>query len=125
METKQYPETTEQTVDRALVRPPVDIFENQDELLLVVDMPGVQPKDVSVDLDKDVLTIVGKRDWKPGNGGRVVYGEAEAFDYKRVFTVPNTIDADKIKAELVHGVLEVHLPRHERTKPRRITINAA
>lgn len=112
METKNYPENTEQVADRALVKPPVDIFENQDGLLLVVDMPGVKAEAVSIDVDKDVLTIVGKR-------------ERESFDYKRVFTVPNTIDADRIKADLKAGVLEVHLPRHERSKARRIAINAA
>lgn len=124
MDTKHYPESTEQVVDRPLAKPPVDIFENQDELLLVVDMPGVEPRDVSVDVDKDVLTIVGKRNWKPGNGARILFGEVEAFDYKRVFTLPSTIDAEKIKADLQGGVLEVHLPRHEKTKPRRIAINA-
>lgn len=124
MQTKNYPENTEQVADRALVRPPVDIFENQDELLLVVDLPGVQSRDVSIDVDKDVLTIVAKRDWKPGSGARILYGEAEAFDYKRVFTLPNSIDAEKIKADLNGGVLEVHLPRHEKTKSRRIAINA-
>jgi len=123
METKTYPENTEQVADRPLVKPPVDIFENQDELLLVVDMPGVAPDAISIDIDKDVLTIVGKRASAVGQA-RVLFGDADAFDFKRVFTVPNTIDPDKIKADLDAGVLEVRLPRHERSKARRITINA-
>lgn len=124
MDTKHYPENTEQVADRPLARPAVDIFENQDELLLVVDMPGVDARDVSVDVDKDVLTIIGKRNWSPGNGARLLFGEPEAFDFKRVFTLPSSIDADKIMADLRGGVLEVHLPRHEKTKARRIAINA-
>ncbi|MCC6624116.1 MAG: Hsp20/alpha crystallin family protein [Deltaproteobacteria bacterium] len=125
METKTYPETTEPVADRPVVKPAVDIYESADELLLVVDLPGVQPGDVSVDIDKDILTIQAKREGRPNGGARVLAGDTQPFDYKRVFTVPNTIDPDKIKADLVAGVLEVHLPRHEKTKPRRIQIGGA
>ena len=122
METKNLAEATESVADRPTYKPAVDIFENADELLLVVDLPGVQPSGVSVDLDKDLLTIVAKRESRVGDGVRVLAGDPQAFDFKRAFSVPNTIDADKIKADLVGGVLEVRLPRHERTKPRRIQI---
>jgi len=121
MDPKAYSETTEPVADRPVVKPAVDIFESADELLLVVDLPGVQPSAVSVDLDKDMLTIQAKREGRP-IGARVLAGDTQPFDYKRVFSVPSTIDPDKIKADFVAGVLEVHLPRHDKTKPRRIQI---
>lgn len=122
MQTKTYPEATEQVADRPVVKPPVDIFENSDELLLVVDMPGVKGDAVSIDIDKDVLTIAAKRQARTNENARILAGDNQPFDYKRVFTVPNTIDPDRISANFNAGVLEVHLPRHERTKPRRIQI---
>ncbi len=125
MDTKNYTEPTEPVADRPLVKPAVDIFESADELLLVVDMPGVHADGVSIDIDKDVLTISAKRGGRTNGGARVLAGDIQPFDYKRVFSVPATIDSDRIKAELVAGVLEVHLPRHERTKPRRIQIGGA
>lgn len=125
MQPQNTPATHEPVVDTALVRPPVDIFENQDELLLIVDLPGVRADAISVDLDKETLTILAKRaDAMPENA-RVVYGETARWDYKRVFSVPEAVDAEKIRADFKQGVLEVHLPRHERTKPRRITIQSA
>lgn len=128
-------EPHEGVADRPIVKPLVDIFENPDELLLVVDLPGVSAQAIGIDIDKDVLTITAKRDGKPVNGHgqpgsagpsglghRLLAGEVASWDYKRVFTVPNTVDAERVQATYTAGVLEVHLPRHEKTKPRRIPI---
>ena len=114
----------EPAADRAVVRPPVDIFENQDEILLIVDLPGVAADTISIDYDKDALTIQARRSdpVAAAQGARLMYGEAANWDYKRVFTIPTAVDAERIRADFKHGVLEVHLPRHERTKPRRIQI---
>ncbi len=124
MQPKNTPSSHEPVVDRPVVRPAVDIYENQDELLLIVDLPGVRSDAISVDLDKETLTIQAKRADAVPEHGRVVYGEAASWDYKRVFTVPEAVDAERIRADFKHGVLEVHLPRHERTKPRRINIQS-
>ena len=112
----------EQVADRPFFRPPVDIYENQDGLLLVVDLPGVPNDAIKIELDKDTLTIVGRRPLPMPEGARVLAGPASAWDYRRQFTVPSQVDPDRIKADLKNGVLEVHLPRHERSKPRRIAI---
>lgn len=124
MQTKTQDPATEPVNARPTVRPAVDIHENQDELLLVVDLPGVASNDVSIDLEKDTLTIVGRRPDTVPEGARVLAGNGFGWDFKRQFTVPSQIDQDRIKADLKDGVLEVRLPRHERTKPRRIAIGA-
>ncbi len=124
MQTKTQDPNTETVSARPTVRPNVDIHENQDELLLVVDLPGVAADQVQIDLDKDTLTIFGRRPATAPEGARVIAGQGFGWDFKRQFTVPSQIDQDRIKADLKNGVLEVRLPRHERTKPRRITIGA-
>ncbi len=113
---------TETVQERPSIRPACDIYENQDELLLVVDLPGVPADAVSVDLDKDTLTIVGRRPQVLPEGARLIAGQGFGWDFRRQFTVGSQIDQDRIQADLKNGVLEVHLPRHERTKPRRIAI---
>jgi len=113
---------TEQTRERPLVTPPVDIYENGDELLLVADMPGVARESITIDLNKDRLTVTGRREGVIMGGGR---GEATPeFDYYRAFVVPNGLDAEKITAELSAGVLRVHLPKSAALKPRRIEVRA-
>jgi HSP20 family protein len=114
--------STETTHERPALRPACDIYENQDELLLVVDLPGVPSDAVRVDLDKDTLTIVGRRSQRIPEGSRIIAGQGFGWDFRRQFTVGSQIDQDRIKAELKDGVLEVHLPRHEKTKPRRIAV---
>jgi HSP20 family molecular chaperone IbpA len=113
---------TETTTERPTLRPACDIYENQDELVLVLDLPGVPSDAVNVDLDKDTLTITGRRSQALPEGSRVVSGEGLGWDFRRQFTIGAQIDQERIKAELKHGVLEVHLPHHERSKPRRIAI---
>lgn len=116
-------ELTAETVNaRPTVRPAVDIYENQDELLLVVDLPGVPSDRIDIDLDNNVLTIVGRRPDTQPEGARVIAGQGFGFDFRRQFTVSSQFDQQKIKADLKDGVLELRLPRHERTKPRRIAI---
>lgn len=116
---------TETVSGRATLRPAVDIFENKDAFLLVVDMPGVTREQIEVDLEQDILTITGERDVAIPEGARVVAGAEEGWLYRRQFTISQDIDAEKVKAEFNDGVLEVYLPRHERTKPRRIQVDVS
>ena len=100
--------------ERQAFAPPVDIFENKDEILILADLPGVTPADLSVNLDKEQLTIAARR---------APAGE-EAFDYRRTFVVPRGIDADKISASLQNGVLRLALPKPAALKPRQIAVTA-
>ena len=122
MQTRNDDPNTEPVNARPTVRPAVDIYENQDELLLVVDLPGVPTDMLQLDIEKDTLTIIGRRPQVLPEGARVLGGQGFGWDFKRQFTVPTEIDQERINAELKDGVLEVRLPRHERTKPRRIQI---
>lgn len=119
------PTASEPVADRPVVSPAVDVYENQEELLIIADLPGVSSDALSVNLEDDRLTIVGRRQALCTEDTPVLMGGGRAFDFKRVFTVPDAIDADKITAELESGVLQLHLPRHERAKPRRIAIRTA
>jgi HSP20 family protein len=103
------------------VAPVVDIFENDDEILLHADMPGVSKEDVNVNVDNGTLTISGIRnmDFK----GAATWEEFGDVEYQRVFSVPQSIDVSKVNAELKDGVLRLHLPKSEAAKPRQIEIH--
>lgn len=111
----------EKIEQRPVVAPSVDVYENENELLVVADLPGVSQDQMSIHFDKGRLTIQGKRSaakWP----ARVA--EAENADFRRTFLVPQGIDAEHITAELSAGVLAVHLPKHASVKPRRIEVRA-
>ena len=105
--------------------PRVDIYETRDALFLIADMPGVDEKTVDVELEKNVLTISGRAEDGKVKDYNLVFSEYEVGDYERTFTVSNEIDRDKIKATVKHGVLRLELPKAEKVKPKKITINAA
>lgn len=105
------------------VAPAVDIFENENEILLHVDMPGVERKDVNVNIDNGKLSLSGLR--KLARKGVAKGEEFGDIEYLRMFSVPQTIDVEKVNAELKDGVLRLHLPKSEADKPKRIEIKAA
>lgn len=100
--------------------PRVDTFENKDEICLRIDMPGVEKKDLAVNFDNGVLSISGKR--FVNRRGRRIWEEFGDVDYKRRFSVPQTINVERIEADLKDGVLTLHLPKSEAAKPRLIEI---
>lgn len=105
------------------VAPLVDIYENDDEILLHADMPGVAKDDITVNIDNGKLTLTGTR--KTNTTGSAQWEEFGDVEYRRNFSVPQTIDVDKINAVLKDGVLRLHLPKSEAAKPRQIEIKAA
>jgi HSP20 family molecular chaperone IbpA len=107
---------------RPLLAPMVDVFENDNELLIVADLPGVEPGGVKVRLDRGELALEAYRKEEPE--GRILTGDRGSFDYARRFQLPGGIDADKIDAKLDGGVLYLHLPKAESHKPREIPIKA-
>jgi HSP20 family molecular chaperone IbpA len=102
--------------------PAVDIYENEDEILLHADMPGVVKEDVTVNVDNGRLEITGTR--KLNKKGNDTWQEFADVEYRRVFSVPQSIDVGKVHAELKEGVLKLHLPKAESAKPRTIKISA-
>jgi HSP20 family protein len=106
-------------------QPEVDIYENADGLWLWADMPGVDEKDVNVHLADGVLTIEGGvaiEDYKDLNP---LYTEYNVGNYQRRFSISNDVDTDRIEAKMTNGVLELHLPKAERAKPRKISVRAS
>jgi len=117
------PQSLTPTEDRAHVVPPVDVLENADEILLHADMPGVETKDLEISFDHGQLTLSARRDVV--SEGRPLSSEFRAYDYFRRFAVPPGVDAAKIRADLKDGVLQLHLPKSEAFKPRRIPIRGS
>jgi HSP20 family molecular chaperone IbpA len=113
----------EKTRELPSVRPLVDIFENDSEILLHADMPGVVKKDISINMDNGKLYLSGIRYME--KVGAVTWEEFGDLEYTRTFSVPQTIDVAKVSADLTDGVLKLHLPKSEAAKPRRIEINAS
>ena len=101
----------------------VDIYENDDEILLHADMPGIEKDNISVNVDNGTLTLSAVR--KLETKGVTTWEEFGDVEYKRSFSVPQTIDVSKVDAELKDGVLRLHLPKSEAAKPRQIEIKAA
>jgi HSP20 family protein len=104
--------------------PTVDIFETEKELMLLADMPGVEVKDLSIDLNDNVLTVSGDVDPPEGKDEVDLLREYRTGKYFRQFTVSEVIDQAKIGAELKDGVLRLNMPKIEAAKPRRITVKA-
>lgn len=120
---KQDDKNVEKTREVYETTPFVDIYENEDEILLHADMPGVMKEDISVDIDNGTLSISGVR--KLETEGVATYEEFSDVEYVRSFSVPQTIDVEKVEAELKNGVLRLHLPKSEAAKPRQIEIKTA
>jgi HSP20 family molecular chaperone IbpA len=111
----------EETRTERRVAPSVDIYENQDEILLLADMPGVGKDDLQVRIDKDVLHVEGKKLFAENQKG-LLSCELAPCSYARSFSIPRTIDGDQISASLDRGVLTVRLPKRESVKPRQIQV---
>jgi HSP20 family molecular chaperone IbpA len=102
------------------VAPPVDVYENTDELLLVADLPGANSDGIDIQLENGQLTIHAKRGDQAT--GTPLATEYRGRDYFRSFSAPQGIDASKIGAQFTAGVLHLHLPKSESLKPRRIEV---
>lgn len=100
-----------------------DIFETDDALTLVMEMPGVERKDVDIRLENDVLRVEGRIDFSKYEGLEPVYTEYNVGPYARAFTLSNKIDQDKISAELNDGVLTLTLKKAKEAVPRQIAIS--
>jgi len=105
--------------------PAVDIKEEAERFLIHADIPGVDPKDIDINMDNGVLTISGKRD-DESTEEREGYRRTERVrgTFLRRFTLPDTTNADNISAESKHGVLEIIIPKQAKLQPKKITIKS-
>jgi|SRR4051812_41300880 len=104
--------------------PRFDIHENENEYVLLGDLPGVSAHDLDVKYENQELTIYGKVASRCG-GGNCVAEEYGVGDFRRSFTIGEVIDGSQIVAELKDGVLTVHLPKRPEAKPRKIAVKSA
>jgi HSP20 family molecular chaperone IbpA len=105
--------------------PRVDIYEIENETVLLADMPGVDETSVEVTLEKNLLTIVGRVLHKSLDGFELAYAEYRVGNYKRTFAVSDDIDRENIEATVKNGVLRLVLPKSEAVKARRIEVQSS
>ncbi|MBL0165135.1 MAG: Hsp20/alpha crystallin family protein [Xanthomonadales bacterium] len=118
-------ETDQSNVVTSQWAPRVDIREEEKRFAIFADIPGVDPKDIEVNMDKGILTIKGERASESVTGsGQFTRVERSSGTFYRRFALPDSADAENISASGKHGVLEISIPKKPETTPRRITINA-
>lgn len=107
--------------------PRVDIKEEDQRFVIFADVPGVNPAEIDVSMEKGILTIKGERavEKSEQNGGRFTRVERAHGSFHRRFALPDSADADNISATGKYGVLEIVIPKKAEKAPRRITINTA
>ncbi len=105
--------------------PAVDIYETENELVLKADLPEINEKDLDVRIENNTLTVRGERKFdrevKEDNYLRV---ERAYGSFSRSFSLPNTVDSEKIKADYRNGVLTVEMPKRAESKPKQVRVNA-
>ena len=114
----------ERTRDRLAFVPRADVYETEDAIVVVADMPGVDENSVDITLEDNVLTINGLVEPEQPEGQSLIYAEYRVGDYVRAFTLSDQIERDHIEATVKDGVLRLHLPKVEEVKTRRIPITA-
>jgi HSP20 family protein len=106
--------------------PACDVFEDKDSVKIVAELPGVEPEDVKISLENNLLTVRGeKRQKAEENNERVHRYERTYGSFERAFALPTTVDPEKIAANYSNGVLTVTIPKAERARPREIPVKVS
>jgi HSP20 family protein len=104
--------------------PAVDMFDDDDKIVIKAELPGMDKKEISVDIDNRVLTLSGERNYDNEVKEENYYRrERSTGRFKRAFNLPADVDADQIKADFKDGVLRVEIPKPEEQKPKQITVH--
>ena len=106
----------------AALTPPVDVFEDAQGITLYADLPGVSRDKLSLQVDSDSLIIEGESALAIPEGLQSSHSEVGLARYRRVFTLSKELDADKVSAELTHGVLKLSIPKAQHAQARRIEV---
>jgi len=116
------PTVPEQTRPGPVYSPSVDIFENDNAITVLADMPGVKAEDLEIDLRESILTLTGRVVAPDSSKESDVLREYQTGTFFRQFTLSETIDQTNIDAKLADGVLRLELPKVEKARPRQITV---
>jgi len=104
--------------------PAVDLYEKNDHFVIKAELPGVDKKDIAIDLKDRVLTLSGERSHENEVKEENYYRRERSYGkFQRVFTLPADVDSDKIKAEFNDGLLQIEVPKPEEQKPKKVTIH--
>ena len=112
----------EETRSTLVYSPDTDIFETQDAIVVVADMPGVDDKHVDIQLENDVLTLTGRVSREAPKDMSLLYRGYSKGDYQRSFTLSEDIEREGIKARIKDGVLRITLPKARKNLPREIPV---
>jgi HSP20 family protein len=113
----------ESTTPARAFLPVTDIFETEQALTVVLEMPGVSKEAVDIHVENDILTITGRIDFSKYEGLQPLYTEYNIGNYSRSFQLSSKIEQDSIRAELRDGVMTLVLPKAEKAKPRKIAVS--
>jgi HSP20 family protein len=103
--------------------PPVDIFETENDVVLKADVPEVKLEDIDIRLENGTLTLKGERRFEKAENSKGYHRIERGYgSFARVFTVPDSVDAEKVKADFKNGVLTITLPKKEIAKPRTVKV---
>ena len=118
------PEGREESLATSSFAPPVDVYEDQHNVTLKLEVPGIDEKDIDVRIENNVLTVHGERkiekEEKEENFRRV---ERQYGSFTRTFALPTTVDAEKVAANYDKGILKIVLPKKAEAKPKQIKVN--
>src|SRR5689334_7128671 len=119
-----YPEGREEALTTTTFAPPVDVYEDEHNVTLKIEVPGIDEKDIDVRIENNTLTVHGERKFekeeKEENYRRV---ERQYGSFTRTFTLPTTVDAEKVTAQYDKGVLKVSLAKKAEAKPKQIKVS--
>jgi HSP20 family protein len=121
-EKKEVVSKEEKTVPARSFLPTTDIYETDEALTVVMEIPGVEKKDIDVDLENDVLRVEGRIDFSKYEGLEPLYTEYNVGHFARAFTLSRKIDQQQITAQVEDGVLTLTLRKAKEAQPRRIAI---
>ncbi|HWX94019.1 MAG TPA: Hsp20/alpha crystallin family protein [Terriglobales bacterium] len=118
------PEGREEALATTRFAPPVDVYEDEHNVTLKIEVPGIDEKDIDVRIENNVLTVHGERKFekeeKEENFRRV---ERQYGSFTRTFTLPTTVDAEKVSAHYDKGILKIALPKKAEAKPKQIKVS--
>ena len=123
-EKKEVASPAEQTRPGVMFTPDVDIFETEKDIVLLADLPGVDPGQITIDLRDDVLTLAGDIGSIESDGETPLLVEYQTGKYYRQFTLSEMIDQAGIDAKYTDGVLRLRMPKVEKATPRKISVQA-
>jgi len=115
---------TDDSVDSGVWSPAVDIYETDHDIVLKAELPEVKEKDIDIRLENNTLTLKGERKFEKETKEENYHRVERAYGaFSRSFTLPVTVDQDKINAEYKDGILKITMPKKEETKPKQVKVN--